>query len=101
MQSARLKQAAHRFGGVSVLGDDRLQRSLLAERGSVFRANRIKIFLGFGFFVALAFDRPAEVCDLARKPAGTLDHGFKFQLQLTALSTESFGLRCRNRDFRA
>src|ERR1017187_4299743 len=36
LQRARLKKAPHGLGGITMLGDDGFERSLLAERGCVF-----------------------------------------------------------------
>ena len=47
LQRARLKQAPHRLGGITVLGDDGFERSLLAERGGVFGADGVEMLLGF------------------------------------------------------
>ena len=44
-----LKQAAHGFGGVSVLGDDGFERSFLAESGRIFGAENVEIRLGIEF----------------------------------------------------
>jgi hypothetical protein len=38
LHHSRLEQAANRFGGVAMFGDDRFQRSLLAESGGEFGA---------------------------------------------------------------
>ena len=53
---AGLKQAADGLGRVSVLGDDRFERSFLAEGGCKLRAQDVKIGLGAGFFQLLLFD---------------------------------------------
>ena len=57
LQGARLEQPPHRLGRVPMLGDDGFERSLFAERGRVFGANRIEVPLGVVFLRALAFER--------------------------------------------
>ncbi len=39
LHGARLKKPPHRLGGVTVLGNDRFERTLLAERSGVFGTN--------------------------------------------------------------
>ena len=45
LQRARLKKPPHRFGGVTVLGDDRFERSFFAECSGVFGTDGVEMFL--------------------------------------------------------
>ena len=42
---SRLEQPAHRLGRISVLGDDRFQRTFLADQAGIFRAQGIEMLL--------------------------------------------------------
>ncbi len=57
LHGARLKEPPHRLGGITVLGDDRFERSLLAERGGVFGTEGIEMLLGFVLSRAFVLDR--------------------------------------------
>ena len=62
LHHARLKQPAHRFGRISVLGDDRFQRSLFTQRRRKFRAQHIEMRFGFQFPASLLrFDQPPKL----------------------------------------
>ena len=58
---ARSEQPAHRLGGIAVLGDDRLQRALLAHGAGVFGAQGIQMPLAFGLGSALRFQVLADL----------------------------------------
>jgi hypothetical protein len=72
-----LKQAADRFGGVSVLGDDRFQRALLAEGSRVLSAENVEIRLGLRFLQLLGFDQAAKLRDLFADTGGPLGNGLE------------------------
>ena len=55
LQRSRLEQAANRFRGVTMLGDDRFERSLLAQSRGELGAQAVELTLGFVFLVALGF----------------------------------------------
>ncbi len=46
LHCARLKQPPHRLGGIPVFGDDRFERSFLAQCRGVFGTDGIEMLLG-------------------------------------------------------
>ena len=82
-----------------MLGDDRFERSLLAERGGILGAQAVQVALGFGFLAALGLERLPQSGDLFSQSAHPLRDGFKFQRKLAALPAESFHLRVGRRRF--
>ncbi len=94
-----LEQAAHRFCGVSVLGDDGLERAFFAESGRVFGAEHVEVRLASRFVELLGFDQAAKLADFFRDPADPLRDGFEFEGELSTLSAKSFHLQVRVRDF--
>ena len=80
-----------------MLGDDRLERALLAERGCVFRTNRVEIFLVVALGGSLHLDRIAQTGDFRIQTAGALGDAFEFQGNLAALAAKSVRLQCCGR----
>ena len=91
LHCARLKQPAHRFGRISMLGDDGLERSFLAEGCGIFRADRVEVTSWFRSPAArLLSRRLTRAADFCGQAAGSLRDGFKLQRDLAALSAEGF-----------
>ena len=93
LHRARLKKPPHRLGGITVLGDDRFERSLLAQRRGVFGADGVEVLLGFVLGRTLALEGLTQARDLGGQAAGALRNAFEFQSNLAALSAEGFRLR--------
>src|SRR5207302_444477 len=93
LHCARLKKPPHRLGGIPVLGDDRFERSLLAEGSGVFGTNRVEMSLVFVLGRTLRLDGLTQTRDLRGQAAGSLRDAFEFQSNLAALPAEGFRLK--------
>ena len=83
-----------------MFGDHGLKRSLLPQRGGVFRPHAIKMVLACGFLTALERKQVSGLRDFGRESCNPLRDGFKFQRKLTALSAEGIRLGARCSHFR-
>ena len=76
-----------------MLGDDRFQRTFLAQRRGVLRAQPVQIGLGFGFFAtSSARSARRSLADFLGRAADPLADTFQIPAQLPALSAEGFHL---------
>src|SRR5579863_3871917 len=82
-----------------MLSDHGLQRTLLAERRSIFRAQQIQMSLRFGFIQALALDQAAKLADLLADAGDSLRNRFKIERELSALAAKRFDLHTGVADF--
>ena len=82
-----------------MLGDDRFERTFLAERGREFRAEDVEIGFRTGFVQLFLFDQAAQLADFFGDAGDALGDGFEFESELAALSAEGFDLEARVRDF--
>src|SRR5690242_3178962 len=84
LHAAGLKQAPHRFGGITVLCDHRLQRGPASQKGSVLGAQAVQPALAFRFGRALHFDPLPHVYNLLPQGCHPVRSGFKAQRELPA-----------------
>ena len=82
-----------------MLGNDRFERSPLAKRRGVFRADGVEVLLGVMFGGSLRLEGLAQARDLGRQSAGALRNAFEFQSDLTALPANALRLRRGGVDF--
>ena len=76
-----------------MLGDNRFERSPLAQRRGVFGADRVEVLLGVVLGRALRLQGLTQARDLGSQSTRPLRNAFEFQSDLAALSAEGFRLR--------
>src|SRR5271167_3201177 len=64
LHHSRLEQATHGFGRVTVLSDNRFERTFFPESRGKFGAEQIEMTLGSGFLEALGVEQAAKLADL-------------------------------------
>src|SRR5208337_2430914 len=96
---AGLKEAADGLGGISVLGDNGLERTLFAECGRVLGAENVEMGLGPGFLELLRFDQAAKLADFFADAADALADGFEFEGELATLAAKGLNLKVGVGDF--
>ena len=100
LQRSRLEQPPHRLGRVSMLGDDRFERSLLPQGRRKLGAQAVQSTASpRSPRAACSRAYCAQFCDLGSKPAHPLRDSFKFQCKLPALPAKRLHLRRSRRDF--
>ena len=80
--------------------NDGFERSFLAQRRRVLRAQNIEVDLGLALRFFLGLDQATDLRDLLANPANPLLHAFKLEGKLPALSAEGFDLHVGVSDLR-
>ena len=92
VHDAGLKEAANGLGGISVLGDDRIEGAFPAERGRVLGAENVEVRLATSFFEFFLFKETPQLADLFSDAAHALSDTLKFEGELAALPSEGVDL---------
>ncbi len=94
-QRAGLQQPAHRFGGVAVVANQRLQSIAASGHGGLFAAQLVGVRAQRIFFGAAGLQSLAQGRNLALQPLERLRRGLKALPCLSALRAQVFQLHPR------
>src|SRR6185437_15857306 len=92
-QCAGLEKPPDRLRRVTMLRNDRFERTFLAESGREFGAQAVEMVFGFRFLLAFEFQQFASARNFFGQRFHALRNRLELDRQLSALPSKDFGLR--------